>query len=66
MKRGDCVVVIMIGYNELYFNFKDDDETALTFMRTAADTLEKATEETVTIGMEVKTKEVDLVADTDV
>ena len=65
MKKGDCVVAILIGYEEMYFNFKDNDRAALTFMRTAADTLVES-ETIATIGMEIKTKETNINEDTDV
>lgn len=45
------MVTIKIGYQELFFDFKDDSETALTFLSTAFESLEPDEDEHIRMGL---------------
>lgn len=51
----DYIVRIEIGYNVAEFNFKDDGETALTFLTTADEKLEK--NDDVIMSLEIRERE---------
>lgn len=51
----DYIVRLQIGYNEAEFNFKDDGETALTFLTTADEKLKPNDE--VIMSLEIRESE---------
>lgn len=53
--KKDYVVKLQVGYNEVEFNFKDDGETALTFLTTADEKL-KANDDVI-MSLEIKESE---------
>lgn len=63
--KADYIVTMQVGYNEMHFNFKDDSETALTFMTTAFETLVN-NEDVVSMHLTVKERENQDNANTDV